>query len=184
MVSVVSPSEILVTWDPVPPIDQNGIITMYEVLYQPLETFSGAIGPVVEDVMPPNISVILAQLEENVFYNISIRAFTEVGPSDYTTALLERTPEDGKYLVFYMVEPPHGGHIWDLFFSSSFLRDCSLSEISVFSTLKNCPMFGCPLIGASFIEYFSVDFRIFPTQFLHYLIPDFNFSSIQGTNYH
>ena len=101
MVSVVSPSEILVTWDPVPPIDQNGIITMYEVYYQPLETFGGAIGPVVEDVVPPNISVILAQLEEYVFYNISIRAFTEVGPSDYTTALLVRTPEDGKYLVFY-----------------------------------------------------------------------------------
>ena len=115
MVSVVSPSEILVTWDVVPPIDQNGIITQYEVYYQPLETFGGAIGPMVEAIMPPNISVILAQLEEYVFYNISIRAFTEVGPSDYTAALLERTPEDGKYVAnIYMVEPPNVGHIWDL----------------------------------------------------------------------
>ena len=99
MVSVVSPSEILVTWDIVPPIDQNGIITQYEVYYQPLETFGGAIGPMVESIVPPNISVILAQLEEYVFYNISVRAFTEVGPSDYTAALLERTPEDGKYVA-------------------------------------------------------------------------------------
>ena len=115
MVSVVSPSEILVTWDIVPPIDQNGLITQYEVYYQPLETFGGAIGPMVEAIVPPNISVILAQLEEYVFYNISVRAFTEVGPSDYTTALLERTPEDGKYVAnIYMMEPPNGGHIWDL----------------------------------------------------------------------
>ena len=29
----ISPTEILVTWDSVPSIDRNGIITMYEVLY-------------------------------------------------------------------------------------------------------------------------------------------------------
>ena len=160
MVSVVSPSEILVTWDNVPPIDQNGIITEYEVYYQPLETFGGSIGPMVEAVMPPNISesVILAQLEEYVFYNISIRAFTEVGPSDYTTALLERTPEDGKYVAnICMVEPPNGGHIETSSFPAicPLLRGCSLSEIN-FSTLKNCSLFGSPLIGVSFIGYSTV----------------------------
>ena len=172
MVSVVSPSEILVTWDIVPPIDQNGIITQYEVYYQPLETFGGAIGPMVEAIVPPNISVILAQLEEYVFYNISVRAFTEVGPSDYTTALLERTLEDGKYVAnIYMVEPPK-------------------LMVDIFGTSLFCPLllFGCPLIGVSFIGYSTVVecrlqnlSHVIPTLIL---IPDFNFSSIQGTNYH
>ena len=39
----------------VPPIDQNGIITMYEVLYEPLETFSDAIGPLTMNVSSSEI---------------------------------------------------------------------------------------------------------------------------------
>ena len=82
-------------WDIVSPIDQNGIITMYEVLYQPLETFNGTTEPAVVNIMTPNTSVILTDLEEYVLYNISVRAFTEAGSSEYASAPLVRTLEDG-----------------------------------------------------------------------------------------
>ena len=94
--TAISSTEISVTWDIVNPIDQNGIITMYEVLYQPQETFGGAIGPLVETVTAPTQSIILTQLQEYVVYDISIRAFTSAGPSGYTTSLQPRTQEDGE----------------------------------------------------------------------------------------
>ena len=91
-----SPTEIIVTWYIVPPIDQNGVITMYEVLYQPLETFGGAIGPSAEIVMAPVMSALLTQLEEYVLYNISVRAFTASGPGVYATTAQQRTLEYGE----------------------------------------------------------------------------------------
>ena len=38
-----SATSITVMWEEVPPLDQNGVITMYEVLYVPLETFDGTL---------------------------------------------------------------------------------------------------------------------------------------------
>lgn len=99
--SVISSTEISVTWGIVNPIDQNGIITTYEVFYQPQETFGGAIGPLVEVVTVPTQSVVLTQLEEYVVYSIGIRAFTAAGPSGYTTALQLRTQEDGEDCAYY-----------------------------------------------------------------------------------
>ena len=43
MATATSPRKISVIWENVFEIDQNGIVIMYEVLYQPLETFDGAI---------------------------------------------------------------------------------------------------------------------------------------------
>ena len=91
----VSSTEIMVTWDIVPPIHQNGIITMYEVLYQPLETFSGAIGPLTVNVSGTEMSVVLMDLEEFVYYNISVRAYTSVGEGPYSIAVTTQTFEDG-----------------------------------------------------------------------------------------
>ena len=99
MVEVQSPTEISVTWDSIPPIDQNGIITEYEVLYTPLETFGGAIGPVMVVVVPPDTSVMLTGLEEYVSYSIRVRVFNDAGSTDYTTAQILRTQEDGKNVI-------------------------------------------------------------------------------------
>ena len=85
----------MASWDPVSPIDQNGIITEYEVTYQPLETFNGSIGSGSINVTAPNTSVILSGLQEYVNYNIRVRAFTSVGPSPLSPAVQERTNEDG-----------------------------------------------------------------------------------------
>ena len=99
--TAISPTEIMVTWDIVPEIDQNGVITRYEVLYVPLETFDGMISSMTVTVLSPNTSVTLTGLEEHVFYNISVRAFTSAGSSDYSTVLQERTFEDGKTLTVH-----------------------------------------------------------------------------------
>ena len=86
----------MVTWDMVPPIDQNGVITVYEVLYEPLETFNGAIMSNTTTVDATAGAVILIDLEEYVVYNISVRAYTGVGAGPYSVEIMERTNEDGE----------------------------------------------------------------------------------------
>ena len=86
----------MVSWGVVPPIDQNGIITMYEVLYQPLETFGGAIQTLTRNVSGTEMSVVLMNLQEFVYYNISVRAYTRVGEGPYSDDVTLRTNEDGK----------------------------------------------------------------------------------------
>ena len=85
----------MVTWEMVPPIDQNGVITMYEVLYEPLETFGGAIGPLSSPSTA--MSLLLTGLEKFVNYNISVRAYTSVGAGPYSEDLTEMTSEDGEF---------------------------------------------------------------------------------------
>lgn len=91
-----SSTSIVVSWGTVPPIDQNGILTMYEVLYQPLETFSGAIGSLSMNVSAMDMSVVLSNLQEYVYYNISVRAYTSVGDGPYSQEILVLTLEEGE----------------------------------------------------------------------------------------
>ena len=81
----------------VPPIDQNGDITMYEVQYEPLETFNDSIGTMTVNVTVPEQFVLLRNLQEHVEYNISVRAYTSAGEGPYSTEVMERTFEDGKF---------------------------------------------------------------------------------------
>ena len=78
-------------------MDQNGVITMYEVLYQPQETFNGAIRDLTVNVSAPEMSVVLMDLEEYVNYTISVRAYTSVGEGPYSEGIVELTSEDGNY---------------------------------------------------------------------------------------
>ena len=81
-------------WEEVVPIDQNGVITMYQVLYQPLETFGGAIGP--ETVNVTKLMATLTGLQEYVNYTISVRAYTSVGAGPYSDNITVLTFQDGK----------------------------------------------------------------------------------------
>ena len=92
---VASSTEIMVTWDMVPAIDQNGIITMYEVRYEPLETFGGQIQTQTMTVQAPMMSVTLRNLQEFVNYNISVRAYTSVGEGPYSSGMTAMTQQDG-----------------------------------------------------------------------------------------
>ena len=72
---------------------------MYEVLYEPLETFGGAIGPAFRRVSGTEFSAMLTDLEEFVVYNISVRAYTIVGEGPFSDSMIIMTPEDGKLLM-------------------------------------------------------------------------------------
>ena len=97
--TAVSSTTILVDWDMVPSIDQNGIITMYEVQFSPLQNFGGAIETnttiVSSESELSELSVFLNDLQEYVNYAISVRAFTIVGPSNYSDVEIEQTLQDG-----------------------------------------------------------------------------------------
>ena len=94
MSQILSSMSIYVTWEEVPPIDRNGIITEYEVLYVPLETFDEAISADV--VNTTDLSYLLVNLQEYVSYNISVRAYTSVGSGPYSVPITNQTLEDSK----------------------------------------------------------------------------------------
>ena len=89
-----SSTTIAVMWDKVVLIDQNGVITMYEVMYTPLEDFGGAVMTRTSNVT--DLSVLLMDLEEYVNYTISLRAFTSAGAGPYSDPVIVLTNEDGK----------------------------------------------------------------------------------------
>ena len=90
---VLSSTAISVTWDEVLPIDQNGIITEYEVMYKPLETFGGLPNP--SALNTTDLIAVLMGLTPFVSYNISVRAYTSVGPGPYSEAITNTTLEEG-----------------------------------------------------------------------------------------
>ena len=89
-----SSTSIRVTWDIVPLVDQNGIIQTYEVLYVPLETFDGAIGPLSVNVTQRMAT--LTDLQEYVNYTISVRAYTSVGAGPYSDGVTVITQQDSE----------------------------------------------------------------------------------------
>ena len=91
----ISSTVIRVTWEEVPAIDQNGIITQYEVEYNQ-STFSGATMSATTTVDSSTFTVDLTGLEEYVEYSIRVRAYTSVGAGPYSDVVIVTTNEDGK----------------------------------------------------------------------------------------
>ncbi len=79
-------------WTEVPEINRNGIVITYEVMYEPLITFDIL---TIARVNTTNVFILLTGLEENVDYNISVRAYTSVGPGPFSLEKMEITFEDG-----------------------------------------------------------------------------------------
>ena len=96
MASALSSTEIMVTWEEVPMIVQNGNIINYEVKIEPLD-FSADI--LTNLLNTTNLSILVTGLEEYVNYNISVRAYTSVGPGPYGVPVTERTLEEGNFLI-------------------------------------------------------------------------------------
>ena len=92
-VTAISSTEITVTWEEVLPIDQNGIITIYEVWFEPLQ-FMESLSTLVTNTT--DMAANLTNLQEYVEYNISVRAYTSIGFGPFSTEITERTFEDGK----------------------------------------------------------------------------------------
>ena len=72
----VSLVEVMATWSTVTPIDQNGIITMYEVLYWPLPIQNGSRAVRAVNTSELRQKLVLTQLGS---YGVSVRAYTNIG---------------------------------------------------------------------------------------------------------
>ncbi len=74
-------------------MDQNGIITRYDVFYTSTFDF-------VDDSVVINngatLSINITGLEEFVIYNVSVRAYTSVGPGPFSDAVREQTGGAGE----------------------------------------------------------------------------------------
>ncbi len=97
-----SSTSLLINWTEVQAIDRNGEITMYQIQYEPLETFMGMIGPGCVNTTNGSLEleVVLEGLEEYVSYNISVRAYTSVGGGPFSSGVLATTLQDGKTGLF------------------------------------------------------------------------------------
>ena len=96
--TALSSTQIMVTWEEVPTIDQNGIITIYEVRFDPLQ-FTGVL--MTEYMNATDMLVVLTSLQEYVEYNISVRAYTSVGPGPFSDDVAERTFEDRELITLF-----------------------------------------------------------------------------------
>ena len=94
MSEVFSSTMISVTWKEIAPIDKNGIITTYEILYEDNMTS--------ERINTTNLSLIIVELKKFTHYDISVRAYTAVGPGPYSVPITNRTEEDGKFTLAWL----------------------------------------------------------------------------------
>ena len=82
----------MVTWEELRGLNENGIITNYEVEFEPLDFLADIF---TDTITTTNLSIVITNLEEFVNYNISVRAYTSVGPGPYSDPVTVRTFEDG-----------------------------------------------------------------------------------------
>ena len=95
-VLTLSSTAILVTWDPVPEISRNGIITQYEVEVNQ-STFNEIPSTRLTTTNDSVLMVELGELAEDVEYAIRVRAYTSEGPGPFSVALVNRTLEDSEH---------------------------------------------------------------------------------------
>ena len=95
-VLTLSSTAILVTWDPVPDISRNGIITQYEVEVNQ-STFDEIPSTRLTTTNGSVLMVELGRLEEYVEYTIRVRAYISEGPGPFSLTRVNRTLEDGEW---------------------------------------------------------------------------------------
>ena len=103
-VMVNSSTTVLVSWSEVNPIDQNGNISKYEVLYTPLQTFEGQIESNAVNVSGTEFSVLLMNLQEYINYSISVRAYTSVGPGPDSNNIIILTLKASKWNLLLFID--------------------------------------------------------------------------------
>ena len=93
---VLSPTKIEISWNDVDPIDRNGIIIIYEIAYHPEQTFNESM--TMDVVNTTNTTYELSNLHEFVQYNITVRAYTSIGPGPFSRHVIIVTEEARKYV--------------------------------------------------------------------------------------
>ena len=89
-------TSILVTWDNVPPADQNGIIVSYTVKYQAVGGISVNAPINTTTVYNSTREANLTDLIKNQEYNISVLASTIIGPGNYSDPITVLTNQSRK----------------------------------------------------------------------------------------
>ena len=90
----ITSTTLRVTWDEVPAIDRNGIITEYEVEYN-----QSTFGSTSQTVRVTSRIAELTELHEYVEYYIRVRAHNTEGTGPYSSALLAATEQDGEHIA-------------------------------------------------------------------------------------
>ena len=81
-----------VSWEEIPPGNRNGLILMYEIIHEPLETFGQLL--MTDTRNTTNLSIVVDGLHPFVNYNISVRAYTSVGNGPSSVEIVEMTLQD------------------------------------------------------------------------------------------
>lgn len=89
-----SSTTIQVTWNEVPPIERNGIITAYQVQY--IQTAFNKENVLIQMIDEPALNTTLSDLHEYTTYIIRVLAFTIAGPGPYSNETVAITFEDSK----------------------------------------------------------------------------------------
>ena len=87
-----SSTTINVFWEEIPPRNRNGLIVMYEIIYEPLETFGQLL--MTDTRNTTNLSIVLDGLHPFVNYSISVRAYTSMGNGPSSVGIVEMTLQD------------------------------------------------------------------------------------------
>ena len=82
-----SSTTINIVWEEIPPRNRNGLIVMYEIIYEPLETFEELL--MTDARNTTNLSIVLENLHPFVNYNISVSAYTSVGNGPSSVDIVE-----------------------------------------------------------------------------------------------
>jgi protein sidekick len=91
-----SSSEIIVYWEEVPAISRNGIILFHEVLF--CSIFNCSEIQSINTTDATTFTLVLNHLEEFTAYNITVRAYTQVGAGESAPALVVTTLVDGMFV--------------------------------------------------------------------------------------
>lgn len=96
-----SSTSIQVAWQEIPISDRNGVIIVYEALFEWYASFPfRQLGNGTVNVT--GLSLELMDLQPFTFYSISVRAYTSVGHGPFSRFTLARTLEDGKIVVKHL----------------------------------------------------------------------------------
>ena len=89
-----SSTTIYVSWDEVPAVERNGIITRYQVNYS-----QTAFTEDMQTMYTTDLNITLQNLHEYTTYTILVRAFTSAGAGPYSNETVTTTFEDSKYYI-------------------------------------------------------------------------------------
>ena len=87
-VTVLNSTSLKVTWEPLSPADENGIITCFELEYSSVYS--------IQQQCIFDLMIELVGLEEHTQYSIRVAAYTSVGGGPFSESVVATTEQDGE----------------------------------------------------------------------------------------